>query len=169
MRHENALKPGDSLLELLHQAQQVAAALYVAETPDGHLTPRQYTVMAGIAAEEGVSQAQLVARTGIDRSTMAVMTLRLARKGLLERPMSTSDRRRQALRLTPAGHAVLKEAQPRMARANQQLLSLLPRGRGEALHGLLAMLLARSALATGPTPGAPPGKQTKRRESLALD
>ena len=48
----------------------------------GDLTPRQFAVLITVAGDEGVSQTGIVDATGIDRSTVAEMVQRLAKKGL---------------------------------------------------------------------------------------
>ncbi|MEQ1711924.1 MAG: MarR family transcriptional regulator, partial [Hyphomicrobium sp.] len=49
------------------------------------LTPRQYAVLITVAQNEGLSQTNLVDKTGIDRSTLADIVRRMLKKGLLQR------------------------------------------------------------------------------------
>ena len=59
-----------SSLHLLHRAGQRAGEVFAREM-GSDLTPRQYAVLASVAKSEGLSQTDLVAATGIDRSTLA--------------------------------------------------------------------------------------------------
>ncbi|MGA9540058.1 MAG: helix-turn-helix domain-containing protein, partial [Methyloceanibacter sp.] len=61
----------NSATHLLHRAGQRAADIFAEEAKKGGLTPRQYAVLTAVSLEEGLPQAELVARTGIDRSTLA--------------------------------------------------------------------------------------------------
>jgi len=81
---------------LLHRAAQCADCIFSEEIAGTDLTPRQYTVLAVIADEEGLSQTELVMRTGIDRSTVADMIKRLVRRGWLHRRRMSSDARTYA-------------------------------------------------------------------------
>ncbi|MCK5744571.1 MAG: MarR family transcriptional regulator, partial [Oricola sp.] len=68
---------------LLRRAQQYAHDLYSTEVGASGPTPRQYEVLHVVAANDGLSQTDLVRHTGIDRSTLADMIARMMKKGLL--------------------------------------------------------------------------------------
>ena len=74
-----------SPLYLLHRAGQFADDLFVKENRNTDMTPRQYAVLACVARNENLSQADIVNKTGIDRSTLADIVRRLAGQGVLER------------------------------------------------------------------------------------
>ncbi len=57
-----------SAMHLLHRAGQCAADIFSTEARTSGLTPRQFAVLMVIAEEEGLTQTDLVDRTGIDRS-----------------------------------------------------------------------------------------------------
>jgi DNA-binding MarR family transcriptional regulator len=129
-----------SLGHLLHRAAQRALDFYAEEAGAGAVTQRQHAVLAAVAAREGAAQADLVAATGVDRSTLADMVARMIDKGLLARERSNLDARANAVRLTDAGRMALEETGPRAAAADARLLALLPKGKRaaflEALGGL---------------------------------
>lgn len=127
--------------QLLRRALQKAMDLYAEEFGDAGLTQRQYAVLAGLASADGATQADLVRLTGIDRSTLAEMAVRMKEKGLLDQAKSATDGRANALTLTDAGRAALAEASPKMAASDARLLKLLPRGDRDRLVGLLRDLL----------------------------
>ncbi|MFZ5668118.1 MAG: MarR family winged helix-turn-helix transcriptional regulator [Pseudomonadota bacterium] len=143
-----------SVGHLLHRAAQRALDFYAEAAGDAGVTQRQHAVLAAVAAREGAAQADLVAATGIDRSTLADMVARMIGKGLLARERSVLDARANAVRLTDAGRAALAETSPRAAEADARLLALLPKSRREAFLAALAAL-------TGPD-DAPAKKKARK-------
>lgn len=135
-----------SVGHLLHRAAQRALDFYAEEAGAGAITQRQHAVLAAVAAREGAAQADLVAATGVDRSTLADMVARMLDKGLLARERSNLDARANAVRLTEAGRLALEEIGPRASSADGRLLALLPKGKRAVF------LEALGALATGVTP-----------------
>lgn len=123
---------------LLHRAQQKALDLFASGA--GGVTQRQYAVLAAVAAQEGAAQAELVAATGIDRSTLAELVARMIGKDLLVRERSKSDARANAVRLTEAGRAALEAAAPQAQAADEALLALLPKGKRDTFVDLLRLL-----------------------------
>jgi DNA-binding MarR family transcriptional regulator len=132
----------ESAIHLLHRAGQCAGDVFAEEVSAG-LTPRQFAVLAAVAGQEGLSQADLVAQTGIDRSTLADIIRRMLNKGLVSRQRTEADARAYAVRLTEAGRAMLREARPGVANADSRLLAVLPpEQRGEFLDCLSAIVQA---------------------------
>ena len=74
------------------------------------LRPAQYSVLSVIAANRGLSQADLAQLLGIERARLVRLLDRLEKRGLTQRLASPVDRRSHALQLTPAGQALLKRA-----------------------------------------------------------
>jgi len=142
---------------LLRRAGQFAADLYADEVGLNGLTPRQYTVLLSVEKEEGLSQTDLVERTGIDRSTLADVVRRLWRKGLLQRKRTKEDARANTIRLSAAGRRALESTQPGAASADRKLLATLPTAqRKEFLASLkvISTALDDYGLANGKAPGA---------------
>ena len=110
---------------LLHRALQLALDIYTVETGPVSITQRQYAVLAAVAANEGLSQTELVRTTGIDRSTLADLVGRMIAKGYLERERSAEDARANTVKLGQAGREVLEAVAPRVAAADQRILGLL--------------------------------------------
>ena len=104
-----------SPIHLLHRAGQCAADIFQAEMETGDLTPRQLAVLVTVAQHEGLSQTQLVERTGIDRSTLADIVRRMLKKGLLQRRRTKEDARAYAVKLTEEGWRVLRRTEPMAA------------------------------------------------------
>lgn len=112
---------------LLRRAQQYADDLYKSEVGAAGPTPRQFAVLHTVAQDEGLSQTDLVRRTGIDRSTLADMIARLTKKGLLARQRTKTDARANAVKLTAAGKKMLTSAQTKVIKAEEKALSMLPK------------------------------------------
>jgi DNA-binding MarR family transcriptional regulator len=125
---------------LLHRAQQKALDLFAAGATPGGVTQRQYAVLSAVALHEGCAQAELVAATGIDRSTLAELVARMIGKGLLARERSKSDARANSVHLTEAGRAALEAAAPQAEAADIALLALLPKGKRDTFVDLLRLL-----------------------------
>lgn len=134
-----------SVGHLLHRAAQRALDFYAEAGGAGAVTQRQHAVLAAVAAREGAAQADLVAATGVDRSTLADMVARMLDKGLLIRERSTVDARANAVRLTDAGRTALAEIGPRADAADARLLALLPKGKREGFLEALAALAVGEA------------------------
>jgi len=92
---------------------------------DGGLTPRQFAVLHTVSRNEGLSQTNLVDKTGIDRSTLADIIRRMLKKGLLVRRRTKEDARAYAVKLTDEGWRVLKSAEPLARRVDDRILGAL--------------------------------------------
>lgn len=131
----------DSPSHLLHKVLQRALGIYAEEAgAEASLTQRQYALLAAASEADNPSQTDLVAMTGIDRSTLAELTARMIAKGLLERERSAADGRAKTVRLTEAGRAALDEARPRVKAADKRILALLPKPKREGFLKLMARL-----------------------------
>ncbi|MEE9586615.1 MAG: MarR family transcriptional regulator [Hyphomicrobiaceae bacterium] len=130
-------KLDNSPIHLLHRAGQCAGDVFFEEMSDGDLTPRQYAVLLTVARHEGLSQTELVERTGIDRSTLADIIRRMLKKGLLQRQRTKRDARAYAVRLTDTGRGVLDSASPAAAHADERILATLsPKQRDQFIEAL---------------------------------
>jgi MarR family transcriptional regulator, temperature-dependent positive regulator of motility len=115
-----------SPVHLLHRAGQCASDVFQAEMANGDLTPRQFAVLLSVSQNEGLSQTDLVERTGIDRSTLADIVRRMLKKGLLQRRRTREDARAYAVKLTDEGRQVLAQTQPFSRRVDDRILAALP-------------------------------------------
>ena len=148
---------------LLHRALQLALDIYAEETGPEAVTQRQYAVLSAVAAQEGLTQTDLVRATGIDRSTLADLVARMIGKNLLGRERSTVDARANTVRLSDEGRAALEAAAPRVAAADARILKLLPARKRDAFLGLLADLShAAEALAEVDASEAAPKVKKKK-------
>jgi DNA-binding MarR family transcriptional regulator len=115
-----------SPIHLLHRAGQCAVDIFQAEMVEGDITPRQYAVLLTVSQNEGLSQTNLVDKSGIDRSTLADIVRRLLKKGLLQRRRTREDARAYAVKLTDEGWRVLKVTDPIARKVDDRILAVLP-------------------------------------------
>ncbi len=144
-----------SPVHLLHRAGQCASDLFASEMADLDLTPRQFAVLLTVAQNEGLSQTDLVERTGIDRSTLADIVRRMLKKGLLQRRRTREDARAYAVKLTDEGMRILAAARPKVETVDARLLGVLTESQQAALIEDLKAIVS-SLLASD--------RQTSRRE-----
>jgi DNA-binding MarR family transcriptional regulator len=112
-----------SLLHLLHRAGQRADGLFAQYLGSEDLTPRQLMVLQAVDENEGLSQVDIMAATGIDRSSVADLVRRLVKQGLLRRRRQKRDTRLYAVRLTPEGKKALTLGAPAAEAAEKELLA----------------------------------------------
>src|SRR5882757_455539 len=108
---------------LLRRCVQYANDLFSREPGASDLTKQQFTVLAAVEQNEGMSQTDLVGITGIDRSTLAEMIRRMIDKGLLDRKRTEDDQRANAVRIGPAGKKALRSARSASDRVERALLA----------------------------------------------
>lgn len=134
-----------SPVHLLHRAGQCASDIFQAEMAAGDLTPRQFAVLLSVSQNEGLSQTDLVERTGIDRSTLADIVRRMLKKGLLQRRRTREDARAYAVKLTDEGRRILAETKPFSRRVDSRILDALPiQSRDRFLDDLKSIVAALS-------------------------
>lgn len=147
---------------LLRRAQQFAYDLYMSEVGRNGLTPRQFTVLHAVEQDEGLSQTDLVRKTGIDRSTLADMISRLLKKGLLARERTKTDQRANSVRITAAGKRALSSALPKVTSAEDQILKAVsPKLRADFVKAL-SEIAAKMDAAEAPKPAAKPATRRTR-------
>ncbi len=150
----------DSPGHLLRRCQQYSFDLYSKEVGGGALTPRQFTVLSTVEQNEGLSQTDLVHKTGIDRSTLADMISRLLKRGLLARKRTETDQRANSVRITAAGRKALNGAMPSVRKAETALMAALPAGkRAEFLKSL--KIIAEAGAAAEAAASAAPKRATR--------
>ncbi len=111
---------------LLRRCQQRAVELFMAEVGSQKLTPRQFALLLTISQRPGLTQTELVQRTGIDRSTVGDMLDRLVRRSLVRRRRSGHDQRANTLFILPAGLTAVETAIDAVERAQTRILEPVP-------------------------------------------
>ena len=99
---------------LIRRLHQQSTQVFQAQTQAAglDLTSVQFAALDAIAQQPGIDQASLAATIGFDRATIGGVIDRLERKGLVQRVVSTQDRRARQLNLTPDGGQLLAASRP---------------------------------------------------------
>lgn len=125
---------------LIRRAQQRHAAEW-ARLVSTTITSVQFAALAFLADTPGASQRELGDALEIDRSTVADLVARLERNGLVAREQDQSDRRRNVLRLTPAGLGEIKRLRPFVDLLEQEITRSLSKEEVAELRRLLFEIL----------------------------
>ncbi len=104
-----------------------------------------YAMLAALEEFGPASQAALGHRCGLDRSDVAAAVTDLAQRHLVERSADPLDRRRNIVRITPAGLRQLRTLDRLMAAAQDELLEPLPADERRQLVRLLTRLADHQA------------------------
>ncbi len=125
----------------LRLAQLAVFAHFASKLDEIDVTPAIFSVLEVLQQNDGITQSKLAAAVRLERSSVVPLLDKLAKRGLVERRASTTDRRHNHLHLTEAGRALLAEAirrasehekevcKPFSAAEKKQLLELLGRFR----------------------------------------
>ncbi|MFC1444196.1 MarR family winged helix-turn-helix transcriptional regulator [Streptacidiphilus sp. N1-10] len=120
---------------LLRRAHRRAAREFSRQLQPLGIDNRHAGVLLQLARDEPVTQRDLIALLGSDKSTMVRNIDELEARGLAVRRPHPTDRRAHAIRPTEAGLAVLAEVRSRAEAANDNLLTCLqPDERAQLLH-----------------------------------
>lgn len=77
------------------------------------VSPAIFSVLEVLQQNDGITQSKLATAVRLDRSSVVPLLDKLAKRGLVERRASTTDRRHNHLHLTDAGRDLLAEARRR--------------------------------------------------------
>jgi DNA-binding MarR family transcriptional regulator len=140
----------------LRRAQLAVFADFVEALADLDLRPGPFSVLVVVDANPGLSQAAVGDALGIQRANFVPLAADLERRGLLARAPSATDRRQNALRLTPDGRRLLRRAWAAVNAHEQRVAGRLgPDGRRELL-ALLGVVAETQPIP--PTRSAAPGR-----------
>ncbi len=134
------------------------------------VTADQFVLLTALAEGDGVTQKDLVGRTGSDPNTISEMLARLEKKGVVARERHAEDGRARIVTLTPCGRGVQAGLWERTVPLRAELESLFsPEGLGRLTRGLGRIATAFGPPATdpagGPSPEALPTRPTARTEA----
>ena len=160
---EPAVPVRRNALALARRFFQISVAMTADLAAEGNLTPLQMGVLAYVNKENGepgIDQAGLAARLGIDRNNAGVIVLELEKSGLIERRVSSADRRARHLYLTPQGEKLYQRLGPNIRAAIDRILAPLQPRERELLLDLLTRVIQENAAYA--RPGG--GRRKRRRE-----
>jgi DNA-binding MarR family transcriptional regulator len=110
---------------------------FIRTLASANVRPAQYSVLAVIEANPGLSQSDIADFLGIERARLVRMLDRLEKRGLTERRPSPKDRRSHALHLTREGQRTLKRVKTLAAVHEEHLAAKLGPERRRLLVELL--------------------------------
>src|SRR6266540_3919666 len=94
---------------LLRRLHQIHYALFFEECAGFDITPVQYGLLTTLSLNPDLDQNSLARELGIDRTNVADVLNRLARRGLLQRRRSADDGRMVLARLTRPGERLTRK------------------------------------------------------------
>jgi len=127
----------------------VSSAIAAAYFANFGLSIPEWRVMAILAANPGLSAAEVTARTAMDKVAVSRAVATLLAAGRLRRTTVPADRRRTHLALTPAGAGVYSRVVPMALEYERKLVAPLSRRDRATLDRILRELLGR-AVELGP-------------------
>src|SRR5262245_16290448 len=127
----------------------VSSAIAAAYFMNFGLSIPEWRVMAVLAANPGLSAAEVTARTAMDKVAVSRAVAALLAAGRLHRTTAPADRRRTHLALTPAGRRVYAQVVPMALDYERKLIASLNRRDRATLDRLVRVLLGR-AVELGP-------------------
>lgn len=110
---------------LIRRLQQIQVAVFMSECAHVEITPVQWGILTIVANSPGVGHVELTEELGLDRSNVANVVDRLARRGLLRQKVSPTDKRKKDITLTKAGEKVVAQVELAAQRAQRKVLSPL--------------------------------------------
>lgn len=121
--------------------QTVSGALSKIYASRFDLSVPQWRVMAVLGRYEPISANEVCDRTVMDKVAVSRAVQAMLRRGLVERTVDASDRRRSALRLSKRGWAIHNEIVPMALEYERRLLQAMTPEERAALDTLLQRLL----------------------------
>lgn len=124
---------------LIRRAYQAHTQLW-AEVVPVDLTGSQYVILCALAVHGDLDQASVGRLTSLDRSSVAELAGRMARRGLIQRSRDEHDGRRRVLRITERGTQLVAEATPHVRHLGQRLLAALDEAEREQFLSYLTRI-----------------------------
>ena len=123
---------------LIRRAYQAHTQLWAEHVPQD-ITGSQYVILCALAVHGDLDQASVGRLTSLDRSSVAELARRMARRVLIERGRDERDGRRRVLRITEEGARTVAATAPHVLLVGQRLLAQFD----EAERGQFLAYLAR--------------------------
>ncbi|KQU86384.1 transcriptional regulator [Ensifer sp. Root31] len=129
------------LIRRLHQISVSIFANLMSEAGID-LTPVQFAALVKVRDNPGIDQATLAGLIAYDRATIGGVVDRLVAKGLLQRDVSSKDRRARVLIPTDEGERILASAMPIIHSVQDELLTGLNDKERSQFENLLRKAIA---------------------------
>ena len=127
----------------LRLAQLAVFGDFAAELKEFDISPGRFGVLVLISANPGMTQSLLASATQLDRSTMVAVIDQLESRNLVERQASPTDRRSNALVLTPEGENLLKLLKRRIKKHEARIAAAMTPAETANLVELLTRIRMR--------------------------
>lgn len=130
-----------------YQVRRTQASIFAdfeAALADVDFTPGSFGVLTLIRANAGITQVELAAAFGVDKSTMSPVIVRLEKRGLVRREVLASDRRYQALTFEPSAEAQFLAAREKVRAFEASVAARLTKPEQRELARLLAKLRGKT-------------------------
>jgi DNA-binding MarR family transcriptional regulator len=124
---------------LLRRAQVWTFQDFIRTLAPLDIRPAQFSVLAVIDANAGLSQVALAQALGIERAGLVRLLDGLEARGFVTRIPSTADRRSHALHLTQEGRSALARMRNLVLRHEKRLIAKVGRDQHKTLLRLLAV------------------------------
>ena len=134
-------RPEDNLGWLLASVSHAYTTALTAQLDEIHVSPRAHCVLA-TALQGEYTQTALAQAIGLDKTTMVVTIDALEKAGLVERRMSSTDRRARVIAVTDAGRRKVAEGEAIVTRAQARVLDDLPEEHRKSFLAALRQLAA---------------------------
>jgi DNA-binding MarR family transcriptional regulator len=120
---ESQLSPsGEPVLGLyLHVAYMMTMSTFEQMVGQREISPSVIGIVAHLAQQPGMSQAELARLIGLERATIGLHVARAVAEGYVKRSPAPNDRRSYQLYLTPRGQAILSKLRERIP-AHEKLI-----------------------------------------------
>lgn len=118
----------------LRRAEVLMRQHFTRTLADWDIRGADYSVLVLTASNQDVTQADLGEALNIKRPNMVSLTLRLEKRGLIERRVHERDRRNHILSLTEKGEALLTDIEAPVRRMDQRVTACWsPRERAQVV------------------------------------
>jgi DNA-binding MarR family transcriptional regulator len=125
---------------LLAKAHQRGWALFSEEISRYELTPPQFSVLAFLWQQDGLTQTELSEKAQIDRTTLGGLIDRLEKIGMVQRRAHPSDRRAHLVYLTEKGSSQSSELSALATKVLDRFVGSLSRKDQQDLVRMLEIL-----------------------------
>ena len=109
---------------LIRRLNQISVAVFSdrMNTLNVEMTPVQFAALSTIKATPFIDQVSLARAIAYDKATLGAIVDRLEQKGLIMRPVSSTDRRSRVLSITPAASELLELITPEVLALQNDIL-----------------------------------------------
>ncbi len=127
----------------LRRVNQALAREFARAAGDYGLREGEFTSLATIASNPGISQNEICRVTGIDKTAAVAVIDDLERRGWVTRARAANDRRRYVLHIAPAGQRALDDLVGRTRQIEERVLAALTGAERGRLFAALDKLVER--------------------------